>query len=267
MAYKTKSRSRKPAARKRVYRKKRNTKTKRVTNKRIANVASTKKQDTMQGAVKVNGTWANNSIQIANDGGNHTLLWCPSGRDRDVSEYQRNRQKVWAKGVSDRFTITTPDATVWVWRRIVFRSYFRYTSALSSNGSTDYRRNMQLDDPQHASVAEDLFQGSNGFDWVDPFNAKCDRQRMQIVYDKTKYVRPHASLGDVRVFKNYHPVNGTLTYDDEERGGDMISSPWCVNAGQRNGNLYVFDIIKSNNTAGTGPMRVFADSTWYWHES
>lgn len=249
----------------RKYPKKKYAKRAKVTNRRIASVASTKKQDTMLGAQFVTDKWIPGSGTVPCDTGNHTFLWTPTGRLRDPDENQRNRQTVFAKGVYDRWRLTTTDSSVWTWRRIIFRSHIKYSDGLAYNNTKTYFRNCQIDTAQHQAVLEDLLTGTVNADWVDPMLGKIDRTHITILSDRIRYLRPKGEKGDLHVYDQYIPINRNITYNDEEVLGGDNSQPWASDSRANPGNVYVFDIMKSNNGTGA-PLRYACESTYYWHE-
>lgn len=203
---------------------------------------------------------------IAGDGNYHTIMWCPSARWRDPDENQRNRQTVYLKGFRDVFTCRTPNAVVFLWRRIVFTSHIKYTQALANNGTKTYYRNMNVDQSQALSMIEDLLAGKNGQDWVDPVNGKVDTRINKLISDKTRYIRPDGAFGDIKTFKMYYPLNTNFTYDDEEQAGGEESDPWA-SGGRAAGNVYVIDMFKSNiGTQANAALNIKAQGTLYWHE-
>ncbi|UXN80213.1 MAG: Cap [Gemykroznavirus sp.] len=196
---------------------------------------------------------------------NHTFLWTPTGRLRDPDENQRNRQTVFAKGVYDRWRLTTTDSSVWTWRRIIFRSHIKYSDGLAYNNTKTYFRNCQIDTAQHQAVLEDLLTGTVNADWVDPMLGKIDRTHITILSDRIRYLRPKGEKGDLHVYDQYIPINRNITYNDEEVLGGDNSQPWASDSRANPGNVYVFDIMKSNNGTGA-PLRYACESTYYWHE-
>lgn len=259
----SKRRTRKKTARKSS--KKKYAKRAKVTNRRIASVASTKKQDTFRGATFPIDRWVNNDALVPCDTGNHVFIWCPSNRVRDPDENQRNRQTVFIKGIYDRWRFTTTDSSVWTWRRIVFRTRNRYGDSSSYSDTKTYFRNLQRNQPQAQTIVEEILTGVRDTDWADPYLAKLDRRAVDVVYDRVRYVRPKGEKGDLHIYDHYIPINRNLTYDDFESGGGENSSPWASNAKDNMGNIYIVDIMKSNNNTGA-QLRIGAEATFYWHE-
>lgn len=274
MPYKTKSRARKTAPRKRVYRKKRSYRKKtarRITNKRIANIASTKKSDTMVGAFGSDGTWNKTAITtIAADGAYHSIGWCPTARYRSADENQRNRATVYLKGIAENILLTTNTDVPWVWRRIVFRTTDIYSqfASLDTNDATlkTYYRNMNVDQTQNVVVVDDLLTGYNGTDWVDPLNGKVNTQKYTVLEDKVTMITTASTRGVFKKIKKYYGINKNFTYDDEENGGGENSSPWGVMDTTRGNNVYIFDMIRSASAVAGSNVTLRVQSTLYWHE-
>lgn len=273
--YAKKSTSRRPY-RKRVttrrkYSKKKYAKRAKVTNRRIANVASTKKSDTMVGAFGSDGTWNKTAITtIAADGNYHSIGWCPTARYRSADENQRNRATVYMKGIAENILLTTNSDVPWVWRRIVFRTTDIYSqfASLDTNDTTlkTYYRNMNVDQTQNPVVVEDLLTGYNGTDWVDPLNGKVNTQKYVVLEDKVRMITTASTRGVFKKIKKYYGINKNFTYDDEENGGGESSSPWGVMDTSRGGNVYIFDMIRSASAVAGSNVTLRVQSTLFWHE-
>lgn len=240
-----------------------------MTTRKVLQISSEKKRDTMLGAFGSGADWntSGNTI-IGGDGQYHTIMWCPTARYRHENEEQRNRTTTFIKGFADHLTVTSPNAVVFMWRRIVFRSHVIYSEALSQSTSNGviYYRNMNVDQSQAQIMIEDILRGQAGQDWVDAGNAVVDTRQVELISDKTRYIRPEGAFGDIKTFKMYYPINKNMTYDDEERNGGTESSPWAA-PGRTHGNVYVIDLFRSNiSTQANAALNLRMQSTLYWHE-
>ena len=194
-------RTRKTYRKKRTVRKRRTVR--RVSNKRILNVASTKKRDTMAAARFDNGTnkWVPTSMQPTSDGAIHTFMWCPTYRYSNTSNPRNSRvnQTVYYRGIAERYQFKTLDARAWQWRRIVFWSDMRWTSANGADAdNVTYWRNVIQDSPDAADVQSYLFEGTVNTEYVDIFSAKVDNKRAKVVSDTNRVIAPPTSAGVIR---------------------------------------------------------------------
>jgi len=121
-----------------------------------------------------------------------------------------------------------------------------------------------------------LFQGtSNQFsdnstqsDYINVIDAKTDKTRVTIKYDKTITIASGNDEGTQRQYKRYHPMKRTLVYENQEVGGNIVYSNYSTSGKPGMGDYYVIDMFQCRYLAdGDAGALVFDPrSTLYWHE-
>lgn len=110
-----------------------------------------------------------------------------------------------------------------------------------------------------------VFDGSEGVDWVDFFNAKLDSKRIGVKYDKTIVINSGNASGVIRHFNRWHPMNANIEYDDEETSGTVTTNPYSVDSKPGMGDYYVVDMFKAVGTT-TDTLSFGCEAKLYWHE-
>lgn len=263
-----------------------------LSKKRILNTSSRKKRDTM---LSVTNTSIGNPVgsstyliapAVITADRNAFWVWSPTARSMDRGdgialigdEASRTATNVYMRGLKEKIAITTNDACPWFWRRIVFYSKlpaFRTATTGGGNafspyfyGSNGYNR--MVNQPVNGSAYDDgIWKGTLNKDWNDFITAPVDNRRVDLRYDKTISLNSGAAQGFSRNFNRWHPMNKTLTYDDDENGGAESLSPWSVSDKRGMGDMYIVDIFQSGAGRGTGTTSQLyfrPEATLYWHE-
>jgi len=267
-------------------------------------VAATKKRNAIASTTPDSTLTASGNIVQTNY--IQSMLFCPTYMNHEQDEslpHARNRERIYFRGLSEKFTVQSGNVGDIYHRRICFWSHRRFTQGAliqSSVSPTTYFRPLQWLDtsvPADDAVYTLLFRGRFGIDWTSLLNAPVDTQRVRVVSDRTKKLicRFSAQLPSDELVRNL-PVsssnykrsifpNRTITYDDEESGArdgedpgpSTEGSPWSSEAPTSPGNFYVLDMFSVNGSQDSNAElpeesgtfvhpRIFIDSTVYWHE-
>jgi len=277
----------------------------RLPRRRILQVASIKKRNAMASTVIGQTNPPRGAVTL--ESGLNVFLWCPTYMNHEnatQSEYVRNRNTIFFRGVKDNWTFANGGLGNWVHRRIVFWSHQQYPAGIPVESAVSpevfFRplNVLDLTNPDNQKFMELIFQGTLGLDYTNFSNATVDRRRLGVVSDRKIRIRPTYSAtntdGDLdgTIQKTYTTstfVNQNITYDDEEKGffdapgddgeepggpGDGHGSPWSITGPGSPGNLYVLDMFilgvlgTPPNTPLPGEARalVQTDAMVYWHE-
>lgn len=188
----------------------------------------------------------------------------------------RTSSNTFMRGLREHIVIQTNDGTAWQWRRIVFFSRdirFRANTTGSTTtfnptyfNSNGYQRvvNQVVVGGNYDDI---IWEGTQGVDWNSFINAKVDSKRLTVKYDKVITFNSGNQNGIVRNYRMYHPINKSLIYDDEEKGGDETISAWSVTDKRGCGDMYVVDLfIPGIGAASTSRLYFNPQATLYWHE-
>lgn len=259
------------------------------------NVASQKKRDVMPpfaqptlsaaalGPLIMNGV-------VPSSYGVHTVAWIATARDMTIDttgslgikpmQATRTSTQVYLRGLSERIRFYTSSSLPWEWRRILFTfkgydimNYAGGSLPLYLETSSGWSRYMPLlanisttGIGVEAQLFSELFEGVLGNDWQDPLTARTDRFRAKVLYDHTRRIQSPNDSGTQEVHKLWHPINSTMVYDDEEKGGNVVTNVLSTRS-RGMGDVYVVDIFKPHPSASTGDSLSFAPETsLYWHE-
>lgn len=227
------------------------------------------------------------------------FVWSPTQRpinDNTVSENTRSTRDVYHKGFRERMRVESSSATPWIWRRIVVETKeddFRYDAAnedfpnrpprgylpwyqgpggisrlwYNQYGNRELPSDTRIDEVINA-VTDRLFEGQQGTDWTDTLDAKPDRDRYTVRYDRKFTLSSHNDEGFVRKLNFYHPFESTMYYDhDEAGGGTGNQSVVCTQSKKGMGNIYIIDIIEGGfSSDDTDILRISSEAVTYWHE-
>nr|QCQ85241.1 capsid protein [Finch associated genomovirus 5] len=297
-------RSRRRPSTRRSYSKKRSTFTRRrsgMSRRRILNVTSKKKRDTMLPATTdPDGSWHNGPLTMSGvtspTWGCYIIPWLATARNlisptsgfaTPALDAMRTSSNCFMRGLSETIRITTNSNLPWEWRRICFT--FRGNTFLVPDGTGEFYRlyNTVASGTKRAlpnltpdaslsggfpgtlagQLVRHLFSGTYGIDFGDIFTAKTDTNLYKVRYDKTVAITSQNDVGTQRVVKRWHPMNGTLHYDDTEKGSDKDTSSLSVESNMGMGDYYVVDFFKPHPSASASDVMAFApQSTLYWHE-
>lgn len=213
--------------------------------------------------VGYNGT----SVNYTSAQGFSLAVWCPTYRYQFTANVPeiRNSSSIYFRGFRDSMDFRTVDGVPWKHRRIVVGASLNVVDTMGVNTSNyqDTGRLWRMNQPSYYAFLEVIMRGTQGVDWVDPFTAKIDTNRVTVYHDKVYSATPATTSGAYKVRKFWHPVNKTITYDDEENGATNNSSPWArLESG--NQNIYCLDILAGSSGAIAGNINF--QSTSYWHE-
>lgn len=244
-----------------------------VSNKRILNVSTVKKQDSFLGS----GQAATPLVyfdafgpSIANPASGQLYAWCPTYRtltgNQGTFYNRRGTTRSYVRGFRENIEFTLSDGSPLQWRRVVIGSNLNVVNTVSYDTANPdvYGRTQTANQSSYFALLEVVMQGANGSDWNNYMTAKLDAKRCTIYYDKTRVIKPTTSGGAIMKFKQWHPINKSMTYDDEETGGTIASSGWMANE-PPNHNVYVLDMFRAP-TAPTNSPKWSITSTVYWHE-
>lgn len=277
---------------------KRKSRLSRKTKRAVLDVTTVKKRDNMlsytneAGATGTNYNLSPALLTTAGDASTNvnpwTFLWMPTARDlttgsgalnNRTDETARTSTYPYMVGLKESIEIQTSDGLPWQWRRICFAAklgnFIATTATFTAfyeSTNDGYRRvvNRLAGDRsggQTYTLYEILFAGQNQSDWFDPMVAKTDRNRLDIMYDKTITIAAGNEQGMIRKYTRYHPMGKTLVYADDENGTFPQNSFFSVTSKQGMGDYYVVDIIRPRYNPGVGHNLVFnPQATLYWHE-
>jgi hypothetical protein len=197
-----------------------------------------------------------------------------------ASSSERRKTKCFVRGYKETMEMQTTDASVWVWRRIVFSTiglaeqfspellYFRDDVRGYARTTFDLNSGTVEADQYQGMVYGRLFDGLEGVDWSSPFTAKTNPQEVRVYSDRTTTLQsPNSDRGTYRNYKNWYPINRSIIYNDDE-AGDAAKASNTVAKGTPYGNmgdLFVVDFFRSvgPDTAG---LQIVPHGKYYWHE-
>lgn len=250
-----------------------------MTRRKVLNISSIKKHDNMQPVVlDPAGVRTAGPITV---GTGFASLFIPSARaisDSDVGEAHRERQTIYAKGYLENITVTLQAGASWRWRRIVFTAkgldLFSGYHVPWSDFFTDpevgsmERAISLMPTAQYVSVRDQIFDGAEGIDWTDQFNAKFDTTRFTLLSDKRITLNPGNESGLVKRFRFYQPLGHNIMYDDDENGSSGQNTYLSTRAKIGMGDIYVYDFVQIMTQPATGEAQLTfsPEGCFYWHE-
>ena len=244
------------------------------------NVTSKKKQDNRLQANLIGGQWQPvTSYGILADTITYSL-YAPTVMDRDPPNpianlpSFRESQTVFMRGYKENVNLVTSDDSPWQWRRICFTLKGEIlTSAatiddgiaiqIAPQGYTRPFINMQ--NALRTRISAQIFKGTEGRDWNDPFLAKPDTQRITLKSDVTHTLHPNSEGGFIKSFHLWHPMNRNLVYAEDESGTDIQNFGYSVTGKAGMGDYYILDMFRSN-ISDASSMQIQMAGTLYWHE-
>lgn len=223
------------------------------------------------------------------------FAFCPSARSSKwteaESEYARQKTNTFAKGYLDKVTLQTNSGGNWRWRRIVFQCHApdirqsfgdtsggvdgRLARALGTEGYTRAAYDFSANTTAYDALFRQLFQGQQGVDWSDIFNAAINRRRVRLIADKIRNIQsgnggPH--WGGAR---DYFPINRRIVYNQKENGNEKEGNSlgefnsnfsWFSAPHAGGGDVYVVDLFACASGVDSDTMEFLSHGTYYWHE-
>lgn len=209
-----------------------------------------------------------------------------SGNGVIFDQPTRTQTSCYMRGLKERLHIETNNGHSWLWRRICFTfvgqemlksettgatgTLWQDTTSGYHRAWTQLRPSANADTTQIFSQMVDLlFRGNIGDDWDDFITAKVDPLRVRLYSDKTIKLRSGNDNGVSRKINRWYPMNKTLIYNDDERGGRMAQTELSVNNRGSMGDYYVIDIFDygvGTDPSGADQLVMRGDSSLYWHE-
>jgi len=181
------------------------------------------------------------------------------------------------RGLKETIEIQTSSGVPWQWRRICFTAkalnqtlnFNGYVE--NSNGFGRYIYNVNsgtsTDGPVSSALASLLFKGVANIDFIDYRNAPVDNSRVTIMSDTTTIISSGNTVGKMKLYKRWYPMNKNLVYDDDEYGGSKIPRMYSVPAKPGMGDYWIADFFSSGIGSSSSDQLSFSpEATLYWHE-
>ena len=217
----------------------------------------------------------------------HVTALCITARDRypEITTSVRNTSTTFVKGFSQTYTVVPNSNVAWWHRRLVVATKeilgttpgirdlmaIQDTEGVTQFSYRDYGNASQTVRPEYLDtkhqILELLFKGTRNVDWVDPFRATVDRQRITVLSDRRMNISSGNDTSRPVVRKFYDSINKSLMYGDEEIGTLIKSDKWSTKHKPGIGNIYVLDFWFCPAPAETtDSISLHSQSTYYWHE-
>lgn len=256
-----------------------------MTRRKILNITSHKKKDNMlsfsnEVADTQSGDYANGPALLM---GTRTYLfpWVCTARDlgaSDSNESARTRSSVYWRGIKEKIQVQTNNGRPWQWRRICFQvkrqdmlnttaAKFRWWSTFPNVGVVRLVNDVSNNAASAGMLLGALFDGAQGTDWVSYFTAKVDTNRVKLCYDKTRIISAGNDQGMMRNYNQWHPMNKTMYYEDDENGFSEDYGPYASGSRKGMSDYIIFDIIAAGTGGSIADRLSFnPEATAYWHE-
>lgn len=265
-----------------------------MTKKRILDVTSLKKRDTMMPytnttAASQTGSATYAAIPAIITGGyqvDNPFVWCATSRGIATNtggsvgtKYYaatRTASDCYMKGIAENIEIQVSDGVPWQWRRICFT--YKGTQnllpnatgfglgLLTSNGQARLL-NKTANNGLRDALEEVLFKGAKFTDWFDQMTASLDNSRVSVKYDRTRTIASGNEEGVIRKYKQWHPMNKTLRYADDESGGGETTGNFSVQSKVGMGDYLIVDYFMPRiGSTAANQLSFSPQSTLYWHE-
>lgn len=259
----------------------------------VLDVSTRKKQDTMigfSGLIKNNPVYQPGYTVVPSTNGGEAYIWVATARDNTANSAAgqsnvndiatRSATSIYLRGLKERIELKTLDSNPWRWRRIVF--FIKDQSLLLNNGTRlepyletneGFARLMgrisntgdNETDLYQVRLNQAVFKGSQNIDWDNIMLAKTDPEKIMVRSDRMMTIKSGNDAGVFRSMNKWYGVNKTLIYNDEEQGGSLGSSFYSVDTSKSVGDMYVMDLFEPLVT-DSDPLRLWTQSTLYWHE-
>lgn len=210
-----------------------------------------------------------------------SFLWCATTRDRVSMDGDpnassvRESDRVFMRGLRERITITTKGGLAWHWRRICFCTKGVYFGPINNNIETSRGWSRLLVNSTGSTTLENLasivFKGTRTVDWLKPFDAKVDTNRIDVKYDKTRVISAGNERGIFKEYKLWHPMNKNFIYSNDEFGEEetlgSTTSNFHACGKQGMGDYWIWDLFEPATAGLSTDVLDFApQATLYWHE-
>lgn len=264
-----------------------------TSRRRILNATTLKKRDTMMNLTTTNNTgapqtdWATGRAFLQGSSVN-IMCWCPTAR-RPVETLRNNLTqlssgKPYYVGLKENLRIDTSSGRPWRHRRICFTTkddgnleegapeavpiwerpgpldpnvgFVRPWQPMIGAGYNDLR----------SHLINILFQGTVTQDFDNIVDAKLDRTRVDVKFDKTWTLRPHTTVGSTSPRKLWHPMYKNLNYDQDEAGKVTNYTDFAAATRYGMGDYYVVDIFDCFQGTSSDLLAIGGEATLYWHE-
>ena len=221
------------------------------------------------------------------------FAFCVNGRGsvkQDDSIYNRQKTITWARGYLERVTLESVNAKNWRWRRIAFQTHsddIRIAFGDSQGGVTTGRLarnesgygyvrpmyNFSGNAAAYNALFRQLFQGTQGVDWTDIFNAPCNPRRVRVIMDKMRHITGGNDFGHWKGVRDWIPINNSIVYNEKEEGNSKDHGPefdsnysWFTAPHAGKGDVFVVDLFACAGGEETDAMNFLPHGTYYWHE-
>jgi len=264
-----------------------------TSRRRILNATTLKKRDTLMNLTTTNATgapqttWATGRAFLQ---GSAVNIMCWSPTCRVPSESLRNNPgqlstgKPYYVGLKENLRIDTSSGRPWRHRRICFTTkndgnlyegapdaipVWKRGGPIDSN--VGYVRPWQpMIGGAYTELRDHLinilFQGTITQDFDNAVDAKVDRTRVDIKFDRTWTIRPQTTVGSTAPKKLWHPMHKMFHYDQDESGKVTNYTDYAAATRQGMGDYYVVDIFDCFQGTSSDLLAIGGESTLYWHE-
>jgi len=258
-----------------------------MSSRRILNVTSRKKVDNMMPVVVDEASEV--TVGPFSSPSPLLCLFVPNARDTRTpitNPAVRNSSDIFAVGYKEKVRIDVLGGGTFMWRRIVFMlkgDDLRRAMDSSDAGNIPNQLFDQTTEGGCRRVIGPLlgvtnaqtelqhyvFRGQEDVDWADQFTAPIDTRRVTVKYDKMRVIRPGNDTGASRLYRFWHPIRRTISYEDDLESDVVGDRPFST-AGLRGvGDMYVMDIMAITNLTPDAPetsYRFSPEGSFYWHE-
>jgi len=214
-----------------------------------------------------------------------------------LNETMRTATQCYIRGLKEKIRIQTNSPHTWEWRRVVFTyqgsalvtpedlptfgiaqlsrydttpttdggayGYIRLLPNLSDTTSSGATANAQI----HDNFMRQMFRGTEGVDYDNPFQAKVDPDKITIYHDSKRVFRSGNDRGSMWDLSKWHGFNKYLYYNDFEEGDEMRFSNFSAEMKKSLGDVYVIDFIAPAFGSTEDDSLLFnTHATVYWHE-
>lgn len=198
-------------------------------------------------------------------------------------DFSRLHRETFSVGYAENVTIETGGAANWQWRRLAFRmknspsreafptqTLYQYVAdVVPPPGYVRALYDFSLDDNARTTLYYEIFQGSQGVDWKDIFNARLNTTKVVPIYDRTIQISGGNDAAHWKRRKFWHPTRKRLVYDDKESGDHKVQgedSHFSANGTHSMGDLWILDFFACANGGATNQLRFVPQGCYYWHE-